>query len=308
MIFPRQRGAAVWQFPGNATRGLLMAEMQEQGIRVLLESDDNYFVEPAMYPGAFSDWQKHLDRSKEDKASYEAHRRIARFVDGVIVSTPKLAEWYRTVNDHVYVCPNSVDPDDWPAEPPHQQDGLVVGWAGSFSHYYDVAHIREALDWTWRLDAKVVTIGLDPGWTFPRTHLGWADDLAEYREKLQVLDVGLCPLRPGPWEDCKSDVKALEYAMAGACPVVSRTEPYRPWWEGWGWPYVAQTEKEWAKVVRHLVAHPEEVRDGAREVRRLVLSERAIERTAWRWEEAIGDRPDSRNVRSVPLGSRSAAA
>lgn len=288
--FPRQEGGtAVWMFPGNMTRALAMAQMKtELGLRVLVEVDDNYTVSPPM-PG-LSSWVSHIDRSGGDRHSYEAHRRIVEKVaDGVIVSTPRLAEVYGRLHEGVHVCPNSVDPADWPdEEPTHQPDGVLrVGWAGSASHGYDLADVRRALDFASRQpDVEVVVMGqLDPGVKHRR--IPWTDSLAEYRASVSEIDVMLCPLRPNAWSDCKSDVKALEAAMGGACSVVSRTEPYREWWAGDAPGYSAGTPKEFVKVVKHLVEHRDEVRETARLAREYALTTRHISRSIGAWKEAI---------------------
>lgn len=289
--FPRQEGGtAVWMFPGNVTRWLAMAEMHaSQGLRVLVEVDDNYTVSPPI--PTLSSWLSHRDTSGQDRHSYEAHVRIVRSpaCDGVIVSTPRLADVYSRLNRNVYVCPNSVDPADWPQEEPaHQPDGVLrVGWAGSASHAYDLADIRRALDWAARQkDVEVVVMGqLDPG--VPHRRIPWTDSLAEYRANVAEIDVMLCPLRPNAWSDCKSDVKALEAAMGGACSVVSRTEPYRPWWAGDAPGYSAATPKEFVKVVKHLIANRDEVRETAKLAREYALTARNIAASIGTWREAI---------------------
>ncbi|MCR4338820.1 MAG: hypothetical protein NUW01_02920, partial [Gemmatimonadaceae bacterium] len=227
----------------------------------------------------------------QDQHSYEAHVKIVRSkaCDGVIVSTPRLAEVYAPLGKPVYVCSNSVDPADWPdADPEHQPDGVLrVGWAGSASHGYDLADVRRALDWASRQpDVEVVVMGqLDPGVQHRR--IPWTDSLATYRASVSQIDVMLCPLRPNAWSDCKSDVKALEAAMGGACSIVSRTEPYRPWWDGSAPGYSAASPKEFLKLVKHMVANRDEVRETARLAREYAITERNIGHGVHAWREAI---------------------
>lgn len=290
-VFPRQEGGtAVWMFPGNTTRWIAMAQMKvELGLRVLVEVDDNYTTGTPI-PG-LSSWLVKRDMSGQDRHSYETHTRIvkSKACDGVIVSTPALERVYGRIHPNVYVCTNSIDPDDWPeGEPEHQPDGVLrVGWAGSASHAYDLADIRRALDWASRQpDVEVVVMGqLDPGVKHRR--VSWTDKLAEYRENVQQIDVMLCPLRSNAWSDCKSDVKALEAAMGGACSIVSRTEPYRPWWDGSAPGYSAATPKEFLKVVKHLVANRDEVRETARLAREYAVTKRNIKDGVAAWRAAI---------------------
>ena len=286
--FPRQEGeTAIWLFPGNTTRALLIAQMKAQGIRVLVEADDNYLLHP---PLQVSRWQEKFDGT--DSHSYEVFSKISRFADGMIVSTPKLAEVYEPLNQEIHVCRNSIDPADWP-EPSHQKDGILrIGWAASDSHVYDAPLILDALEWASRQpNVEVVIIGIHPDFAryrFPYRHVEWTDSLSQYRRNVGLIDVMLCPLRQGEWEDCKSDVKALEGAMGGACVVVSKVEPYRPWWDGEAPGLVAEHPWDFKKIVKHLVRRREETRVLAEAAREYVLEHRDIRRTASAWRDAVG--------------------
>lgn len=284
-----QSGASVWMFPGNRFIAIRMAEMRSRGTPVFVEIDDNYTVGVPIKQ--LSSWQDKFDTTERDRYSYQVHKWIVRsgIVDGVIVSTPKLAEVYGFLHKNVHVCQNSVDPDDWPAgEPEHQPDGVLrVGWAGSASHAYDLNDIARALDWASRQkDVEVVLFGQ---LSLPIKHrnIPWMDSLAEYRINVSQIDVMLCPLRPGIWADCKSDVKALEASMGGAVPVVSRTEPYKPWWGEDRPCLVAGDAKGFLKAVKHLVGHRDETRATARLAREYVLSERVISKSISSWREAL---------------------
>ena len=286
--FPRQEGStAIWMFPGNVARWLLMAEMRlNHDLHVLVEVDDNYLTGPPI--PSMSEWASTRERANlSTGVSYECHRAIvsSEACQGIIVSTPRLGEAYERFGKPIHVCPNSIDPADWDMDPANQPDNVLrIGWAGSASHAYDLADIRGALDWAARQrDVEVVVLGqLQPG--VEHRQIPWTDDLAQYRRNVCELDVILCPIRPSPWADCKSDVKALEGAMAGAVPVVSRTEPFRPWFER---TYVAETPKEYLKIVKHLVANREETRQAAEKAREYVLRERTIQDSVHEWRRAL---------------------
>jgi len=294
--FRRQIGAAVWQFPGNDFRALMMAEMHLQGIPVWVEVDDNYTVDPPY----ISVWERNRKqaikkiRNEPDAmvADYETHVKIVRSkaVDGVICSTPKLAEVYSKLHRNVVVCPNSIDPADWPAEePPHSPDGVLrVGWAGSISHGYDLNDIRRALGWA--AEQKDVEVVLFGELSLPVRHrnIPWTDSLEEYRRNVSQIDVMLCPLRPSPWSDCKSDVKMLEGTLGGACGIVSKTEPFRPWWAEDRPCYVADTPKDFLKMVKHVVRNRDETRETARLAREYVLEHRNIRKSVTAWRDALG--------------------
>lgn len=290
IVYPRQEGAAIWSFSGNTTRALIMAGMQEAGFPVFMEADDNYLTGP---PFNIGEWHRGFKTALScDGHSYEGFRRILGFCDGAIVSTPFLADAYSSFNSNIHVCPNSVDPGDWPANPPHQPDGVLrIGWAASDSHAFDAPLITRALDWASRQpNTKVVIFGIKPhltGFQFPHEYIGWVDSLEEYREKLSAIDLMLCPLRPSFWADGKSDVKAVEGAMGGAASVVSHVEAYKPWFDR---THTARTSKEFLKVVKHLVRHPAEVYELMCEARKYVLEERTIQGNIDKWRKAIASR------------------
>ncbi len=284
---PRQKSAtAIWCYPGNASRGIIMRGMQQAGFRVLIEVDDNYMIGHTKPPGTSSDWVPKIPPPGDDTVSLEAHTRLARFVDGIIVTTEELARAYRQVNDHVYVCPNSVDPDDW-EEPEKPTDGVFrIGYAASHSHYYDAADVKRALGWAANQPGvEVVMFGIRTDMGFPTTWAKWTDDLPAYRRSLQILDLGVCPLRPGPWADCKSPIKMYEYTMAGAATIVSRTMPYVSLHDQ---PFVltADTPKDFFRHVKWCVRNQDGVREMARKAKEYVLGNCLIEQHIHKWQTA----------------------
>lgn len=309
LVMPRQRGpAAVWQFPGNATRGIVMRAQQEAGFKVLVEVDDNYLISPPLVPRPVSragglwaeatgdaewkpeqrpSWGFRLDTSAADQHSIEAHRRLVEFADGVIVTTGTLADAYRRVNGNVHVCRNSIDPADWP-EPVKPDDGLFrIGYAASHSHWFDANDVQRALSWAAEQPGvQVVMFGLKPKWSFPYKHAEWTDNLQDYRRSLQILDLGLCPLREGPWADAKSDIKHLEYSMSGAASVVADRPPYSEWAHT-DMALTAATAKDFLKQVRWAVRNQDGVREIAARAKTRILEERTIQSEIGRWRAAV---------------------
>lgn len=263
----RQQGrTAVWQFLGDLERTRFAARVQAAGIRSLMEVDDNYLIPAPPVPGLRGGWGNTFKDGWTNQTGYSHanHREIVKGVDGVIVSTVPLAERYaHATTAPIYHCPNSVDPDDWEYVPERDRP-LTVGYAGSDSHKYDLHLVDRALSWC--ADQRVPLVKLGAGsktWRWPHESMPWTDDLAQYRRNLQAVDVGLCPVKRGDWHDCKSDVKAMEYLMAGALPIVQADSPcYRDWV---GRVPSAATEKQWERAVRDTVRMPREEREAMRE-------------------------------------------
>ncbi len=284
--FPRLQGASVWQFAGNATTATLLRVMQLQGTRVLMEVDDNYLMDPDV--GMSRDWQADFDRDgQSDKFSYAAHASICRWVDGVIVSTPELAEVYGQLNENVHVCRNSVDPADWP-ETEREDDGILrIGWAASHSHIVDAPLVRRALMWAAeQKDVEVYVYGIGDVARFPGAvkKVPWTDSLTDYRASLARLDVQVCPLIETQWSRGKSDVKALEAAMAGSWPIVSAASPYKPWHEQ---TMVCGGKRDWLAALRWAVLHRDEIPALAAKAKAYVMGERLIEHEIGKWRQAV---------------------
>jgi hypothetical protein len=296
VIVPRQRGTAIWQFVGVAMRALIMAHQQDQGVRVLMELDDNYLHAPPIpfAPGT-RQWKATLSRDDASEYSHQAHRKIIRWVDGLIVSTEELAERYALrTQAPIYHCPNSIDLDDWPG---HSEgwgrsrtsdfDALAIGYAGSASHRYDIALIERGMDWAWRQpNVKLKMLGQSSGDRYPHESIPWSQDLADYRRNLQVLDVGLCPLKRSDWHDCKSDIKAMEYLLAGAVPIVQGDTPcYKDWIDVVP---SATTEKDWLKQIKWAVQAPrEELREAWQRGYDFLLANKLIDQHIAKWREAV---------------------
>lgn len=282
--FPSNGAAAVFQFPGDRARAILMHTMQKEGIRVLMEADDNYYDKsPLNNPGwVFEMTDKRLAHS------LEAHQKMVPWVDGVIVATEWLADLYGKYNKNVYLCRNSVDPIDWQKMAVPPDDGKIrIGWFASASHKDDGVLLEPAMRWLMtRDDVEVVNMGHDPKWPGTYKQIPWTNDLAVYRAMLGLLDIGLCPVIPTQWAMGRSDIKAVEYAMAGALPVVTDMTSYSPWTHGFGC-WKCKTPQDWKKALEFLVTHPEDLRSMQRDAKAYVLKERTIQKSIGAWSEAV---------------------
>lgn len=288
LVLNRQEGdTAIWQFLGDDGRSRIALQMQRQGLRTLMEVDDTYLkFAPPLY-GKSGAWTRTHAEAQENGTGYsvEMHRKVVPQMDGIIVSTEYLADLYAEYNDRIYVCPNSVDPSDWDV-PRVESDVLRIGYYGSPSHLRDWPRVKKAMKWAARQkDVEVVMIGFQPpGWTGKT--LPWNDNVLEARKNLGLIDVGIAPLTQNAWANGKSDLKAVEYAMAGVLPIMEDAPPYSPWAEI-GWPFMPSTPDEWDDVIRDAVANRDKVAGLAAQARDYVLRERTIEKNIHTWREAV---------------------
>lgn len=288
LLMPRHRGAAVWPFLGDDFRSRIAWALHAQGVRTLLEVDDNYTVHHPHVGRQKVIWYRTIEESQRPGGtgySNEMHRKIIPTVDGVIVTTEHLHDVYLEYTDNVFICPNSVDPDDWVGLEEKPDDVLRIVYSGSQSHLRDAPQVKKALKWASRQKGVEVWVqGVNPAWGFAQ-QVPWTTDLAEYRRKLGSFHVGVAPLIPGAWADGKSDLKALEYTMAGVVPFVARTEAYRPW-HGTGFD-VEPNEDAWVDRIKWIVRNQDALPWLLQSALDYVLGERTIERNTHLWRRAV---------------------
>lgn len=290
LVVPRQQGPAIWQFLGDDMRSRIALGQKELGVRMLMEVDDNYLVPHPRVPGAVQAWYPTIEESMREGASgysNEMHRLLVPQMDGIIVSTPYLRKEYLEYTDNVYLCPNFVDPDDWQDLEEKPMDGVLrIVYSGSQSHLRDAPMVRRALKWAARQPGvEVWCQGINPGWGFER-QVPWTESLSSYRRTLGRFDVGVAPLVPNSWADGKSDLKALEYTIAGVVPLVAHEEPYRPWFDMDEFT-VSSTERHWEDAIKHIVRNRDCLPEMLAKARQYVLNERTPEQNAWKWKKAI---------------------
>lgn len=287
LLFPEHRGkAAIFQIGADVGTAFAAIAMRDAGgIRVLVETDDNYLTSPGKQIRNRQQWAKKIGQGRAHSA--EGHRWIIEQADGVIVTTEFLASQYRKLAREVFVCPNTVDPADWP-EPEKPDDGtLRIVWPASLSHGDDAVLVTRALEWASRQpDVEVYVTGLEPRWPFKYGRIPWIDDLDGYRAHFRLFDIGVAPVRPSAFSLGRSDVKALEYAMGGCAPVLSDVAPYDAWTDGENC-LKASDAKGFLRAIQQLVENRDEVKQLAAAARGYVLAERTTQAQVHLWQEAI---------------------
>jgi len=169
--------------------------------------------------------------------------------DGMITSTPRLAEIYKQYNKKIEVIPNHLPKFVWqdifPAhEYKKERDKIKILWAGSQNHFAmpeiignDIkggdfgkelmSFIRKTTDlYEWHLMGAMPTElrGLKDKIRFH----SW-ENIFNYPRKLKAIEPDICiaPLMDNVFNSCKSNIKSLEYAALGSSSVFSDVIPYK---------------------------------------------------------------------------------
>jgi GT2 family glycosyltransferase/glycosyltransferase involved in cell wall biosynthesis len=151
--------------------------------------------------------------------------------DRFVVSTPVLADLYRTLHADIRVVPNYLERARWGGFTPVRRlsSRPRVGWAGGASHVGDlemmvdvVRELADEVDW--------VFFGLCPDSLRPfvrEVHEGVP--LPRYQDKLAALnlDLAIAPLEIHLFNEAKSNLRILEYGIMGYPVICTDITPYR---------------------------------------------------------------------------------
>ena len=158
-------------------------------------------------------------------------RKGVQLCDRVVVSTHPLAQALSSMHSDIRVVPNMLAPHLWNNLKTKRRtsDKPRIGWGGGTSHRGDleliVDVVRELAD-----EVEWVFFGMCPDLLRPYIHeFHTAVSLSTYPAKLASLnlDLALAPLEFHIFNDCKSNLRLLEYGACGYPVICSDTEAYR---------------------------------------------------------------------------------
>ncbi|WP_434656457.1 glycosyltransferase [Pseudomonas sp. R3-56] len=169
-------------------------------------------------------------RNMPDNIQDLLERGIA-LCDRVVVSTFPLADALSKLHHDIRVVPNMLAPHLWSRISSKRRTSIKprVGWGGGTSHRGDLEVIaevvRELAD-----EVEWVFFGMCPEALKPYVHEYHAGvALSSYPARLASLnlDLALAPLEQHIFNDCKSNLRLLEYGACGYPVICTETEAYR---------------------------------------------------------------------------------
>jgi GT2 family glycosyltransferase len=158
-------------------------------------------------------------------------RRWLELSDRLVVSTAPLADALRKMHPDIRVVPNRLPPAQWaPLSSQRRQGGKPrVGWAGGASHQGDLELIADVVQ-ALAGEVEWVFLGMCPEPMRPYLHEQHTPvPINLYPQKLASLnlDLAVAPLEHNLFNDCKSNLKLLEYGACGYPVVCSDVAAYR---------------------------------------------------------------------------------
>jgi glycosyltransferase involved in cell wall biosynthesis len=208
---------------------------RQRGVPVVYQLDDNLLDLHRDEP-----WETYPGNSLRGVVAF-----LARQADGMIVSTPALAERVARLRSGVLVVPNALDERLFgPAPEPYtpRSSAVTIGYMGTLTHEADVRMVLAPLRALLARHAGRVRLELVGGATgrrmaslfeglpFRMRDPGNEDPYPKFvpwmRQHLR-WDVAIAPLVDDAFTRGKSDLKYLDYGALGIPGVFSDVRPYR---------------------------------------------------------------------------------
>ncbi len=247
-----------------------MQTVQKQGKKFILELDDDILGIPEWMP------------SDEYKAPKWAFKRSIDMADEIWVSTAPLAE---AVNkpDKTHILPNLIDFNEFLDPIPAPENlPLRILWTGSMWHDKDLEQVVQPVlrimeeygDKVQFLFWGCLPSAFSDFQRIPGQNLALLTQKKDFGTRLIYLEgipfcfyydrlvklapyIGIAPLYDCPFNDSKSNLKYLEYTLAGAATIATKVEPYKGILNGVDGILVEPYDEEgWYKALKNLIDNP----------------------------------------------------
>jgi processive 1,2-diacylglycerol beta-glucosyltransferase len=274
----------------------VLSRCRRAGIRVVYELDDNLLDLNRDAP-----WETYPGDSLRGVVAF-----LARQADGMVVSTPALAERVAHLRSGVLVVPNALDErlfGSAAAPSASRSSAVTIGYMGTLTHEADLRMVLAPLRALLRRHAGRVRLelvggaaedrvaSLFEGLPFRQLHPRHEDAYPKFvpwmRRHLK-WDVAIAPLEDSAFTRCKSDLKYLDYGALGIPGVFSDVRPYRETVRHRETGLLAANEpKAWAEALEEIVS------DGALRARLAeaatadVHGGRTLRANATRWSDVL---------------------
>lgn len=183
--------------------------------------------------------------------------------DGVTVSTEQLYNKYSALNN-VTVLPNLIDTNLWKVRPPKNPgDKIVILYAGTGTHIDDLEMIEPALLDIYNRFSNLIKFIFFGCITQKLRELPTVEYIKEisYVEYIKVfenleVDIAIAPLLDNELNNCKSNIKWLEYSISGIPGIYSDVLPYQNICNGKTGFLAKPTKQSWVEALEQLILKP----------------------------------------------------
>jgi glycosyltransferase involved in cell wall biosynthesis len=266
---------------------LLYTYQQERGKKIVSDWDD--FI--------YSNESSPHKKIQEITDFPEVSKVVLKISDMVTVTTDYLKNKYSEYNKNIEVLDNFMDMDRWDKpKKENKSKKIKIGWAGSLTHYEDLAMIAKPLKKVMREfpSVQLVIVG---DTRFKEMFKGYNVETMfgvpfEYwPDKLNGLqwDIGIAPLVDNEFNRCKSNIKWQEYSIAKIpgiySPIVYEKTSSHVIFDG-KIGMTANSEKEWYMCLRNYIVCKNLRKDVASRAYSFARMEYDLEKNIYKWLNA----------------------
>jgi len=270
-------------------------QFKEQGKRIVLDLDDDYFGVEERNAGAYGYWSQ---------PDVQANLREAcRLADEVTVASDRIGEavWQTTRRSGTRTIENGLHAGHLSVPRDYEADNrpLVIGWAGTSATAHDLDLVIPALVkiMAYAPTAELHLVGI------PRAHpalqkllpfgdrivaFEWLAPTELYHQAVRQFDIWVAPYRANSFTEAKFPTKALEAGMMGIPLIASDIAPYREWIEQFsnGFKVVESAPWTWSRFLKLLVDDPA-LRRRLGEAGRARASRNILQSIGGQWEQVL---------------------
>jgi glycosyltransferase involved in cell wall biosynthesis len=262
----------------------IMAAGQVADCPVVVDFDDNIFDVSPNSP-AYKDYHPGSE-------GMLTATQMLEHAAAVTVSTPALKEAYKAYNENIHVLRNCQDLEDWEGiYRPEQEEKMVIGWAGSYTHYDDLKLIEKPIKKILRKNDNVVfrILGLKPDFLVDIPGVEFRNDwvtIDKFPAKLAELnfDLGLVPLVDTAFNQGKSNIKWQEYSMLAFPTIASKVGEYKKSLLT-ETTILVNTEKQWERAIQDAIDSNSYFSQVGLESKRKVEADYNIANNIGQWDE-----------------------
>lgn len=244
-----------------------------------------------------------IQKKSNPKANVENLRQAFASATGLLCSTPYLAHRMAKTNQHSVYCRNSVDIRDWPDPKPLEGQEMRAGWiAGLKYRSGDLETLKGIIEpFLLKHNGTFVHVGYIPN----EDKFGVEDlinldgvnfevfsavNRAQFAEfAFDPFNLGLVPLSYTPFNESKSNLKGLEYSMAGKPFIAAATREYQ-YLAACGIGRVAKRPHNWLRHLETLLDPELRQEEGLRNYE-LTVQEFDIDKRVHEWVSAFEGKP-----------------
>jgi glycosyltransferase involved in cell wall biosynthesis len=232
-------------------------ELKDQGKRLVLDLDDDYFGVEERNAGAYEYWCQ---------PDIQANLREAcRLADVVTVASDRIGErvagtalnW--SGSPEIKVIENGLHAGHLSVPRDYEADNrpLVIGWAGTSATVHDLDLVIPALVkiMQYAPTAELHLIGIPRAYPGLKPFLPFGDRIVAfewlaptelYHQAVRQFDIWVAPYRANSFTEAKFPTKALEAGMMGIPLIASDIAPYREWAAGAGEVLLVRDHQPWS--------------------------------------------------------------